>query len=167
LKRGIWTNDVGVINEYVEDLMASDPDMDESLAWAEAESSVADDLDSAKVDLRVPVGDLIVIADLGLWNGRVSGYKVIPNATLADAISVCEGDIIDWYVEDGEMKIDDIHHDGVNHYVFRAWKDGVTDWRKGLTEHLVRHGITDKATLDVETRPLGADVAKVYGWEED
>ena len=166
MKNMIWSNNPYVMGGYVDDLMAEDPTMDNDLAWATANSVSEDDLYSAKLDLSIPLGDLIVIADLGLWNGRKKAYKVIPNATLADAITVAEGDYIDWYVEDGEMKIDDVHHDGTNHYLFRTWKDGVDEFHKGLTLTLIDHGFTDKKDLDVDTRPLGADVANVYGWEE-
>ena len=166
MKNMIWSNNACVMGGYVEDLMADDPNMDNDLAWATANSVSEDELWSAKLDLGVPLGDLIVIADLGLWNGRRKAVKVIPNATIADAVGVCVGDYIDWYVEDGEMRIEDVHHDGTNRYLFRTWKDGVSDLKKGVTLELIKRGFDDKKTLDTYTRPLGPDVSNVYGWEE-
>lgn len=167
MKNMIWSNNAYEMGEIVKDLMENDPEMDDTLAWATANSVSEDDLWNAKLDLDSYVGDLIVIADLGLWNGRRRAVKVIPNAKLSDAVNVCERDYTDWYVEDGEMKIDDVHHDGTNHYLFRAWKDGVNDdFRRGLALHLFANGFTDAKTLDVDTRPLGKDVADAMGWEE-
>lgn len=166
MKKMIWSNNAYVMKGICDDLMVNDSEMDDYLAWATAESVSDDDLWSAKHDLKVKIGDLIVIADLGLWDGRRKAVRVIPNATLADAMGVVEGEYIDWYVEDGEMKIDAVHHDGTNHYLFRTWKDETNDWKKGLTLHLINHGFDDRETLDVDTRPLGPDVKKAFAWED-
>ena len=166
MKDMIWSNGYDAIKEIADDLRCENPEMSEDEAWSCACELNDDYLSDERANLNVRIGDLIVIADLGLWNGRRKAYKVIPNATLADAISVAECDFIDWYVEDGEMKIDDVHHDGTNHYLFRTWKDGIKEFHKGLTLHLIANGFDGKEDLDVDTRPLGADVANVYGWEE-
>ena len=65
--------------------------------------------------------DILCIASLGLWNGRVYGYKVIRHSIL----DIIQGDYVDIYLEDGDIHMDDTHHDGSNHYVFREIKDNV------------------------------------------
>ena len=165
MKHMIWSNDVDEISAIAEDLRANDPDLSEDDAWVAASDINSDYLSDELANLKVPVGDILVIADLGLWNGRVKAHKTI-RSTLANAYDVVCGDYIDWYVEDGEMKIDDTHHDGTNHYLFRAWKDGVDEFHRGLLIDLISNGFDSKKDLDVYTRPLGPDVAKVYGWEE-
>ena len=165
MKHMIWSNSPDEISAIAEDLRNENPDLSESAAWEEAADTNSGYLDDELAALAVPVGEILVLGDLGLWNGRKKVFKVI-RSKLSNAYDVTCGDYIDWYVEDGEMKIDDTHHDGTNHYLFRAWKDGVDETKKGLLLHLLSNGFDDKKTLDVYTRPLGPDVAKVCGWEE-
>ena len=54
----------------------------------------------------------IVLADLGLWNGRFDGGKIITG--LWNAISECFEDYNEIYEERGRLKITAHHHDGTN-----------------------------------------------------
>lgn len=59
-----------------------------------------------------------VKADLGLWYGRREGTRICEGF---EAISVCimNGDYIRIYEERGTLKIDELHHDGTNHYTIK------------------------------------------------
>ena len=59
----------------------------------------------------------IVLADIGLWNGRFDGGKVIQG--LWKAISECFEDYNEIYQEDMLLKVKAIHHDGTNHFQIR------------------------------------------------
>lgn len=123
-------------------------------------------LDDEKVNLNIPVGgDILVIADLGLWNGRHSGYRVIQNATLANCLDY-RCDSAEWYVtRNGEFMSRQIHHDGTNYYTYRKWKIGISDESKwSLLDHIY-NGTATRTEIDRATDRLGFDVAKVYGWE--
>ena len=57
------------------------------------------------------------------------GYKEIPSGNIRDCLySERDMDYSTWYVDkNGDFRCDAIHHDGTNHYLYRAYKDGVSD----------------------------------------
>ena len=67
----------------------------------------------------LPFGDYIAIGSLGLWNGRVSGYKEFQSA---DEMFYSDGYDVCWYVENGNLKATEYHHDGSNYLIYRKWK---------------------------------------------
>ena len=56
----------------------------------------------------------VVLADLGLWNGRAEGGKIIKG--LWNAISKCFEDYNHIYEYRRRLYVDAIHHDGTNHF---------------------------------------------------
>ena len=56
----------------------------------------------------------VVLADLGLWNGRAEGGKIIKG--LWNAISKCFEDYNHIYEYRRRLCVDAIHHDGTNHF---------------------------------------------------
>mgnify|MGYP000754919315 FL=1 len=70
-----------------------------------------------------------------------------------------------WYVDkNGDFRCDAIHHDGTNHYLYRAYKDSVSDTQiENLKEKLYR-GIATRADITRVTRRLGDEIAHVYGF---
>lgn len=56
----------------------------------------------------------IVLVNLGLWNGRFDGGKIING--LWNAISECFEDYNEIYEEGGKLKIVAHHHDGTNYF---------------------------------------------------
>lgn len=68
---------------------------------------------------------LLIISDLGLWRGRFPGYKDVDSGKLTDCFACTRGEIVEWYVDMyGNLRCDDTHHDGTNHYLVRVWKNG-------------------------------------------
>lgn len=73
-------------------------------------------------DLKINIGSYgednqyLIIADLGLWNGRQAGGKIIKG--LYNSISKTLEDYNKIYEERrGVLKIRASHHDGTNHYI--------------------------------------------------
>ena len=58
--------------------------------------------------------EYIVLADLGLWNGRFDGGKIITG--LWNAISKCFEDYNEIYEEKGRLKVTAHHHDVTNYF---------------------------------------------------
>lgn len=56
----------------------------------------------------------VILADLGLWNGRAEGGKIING--LWNAISKCFEDYNHIYEYRRRLCVDAIHHDGTNHF---------------------------------------------------
>ena len=89
-------------------------------------SILENSLEKIKVD-----EDIVVIADLGLWNGRTFGYKILSN----NPIDILKG--LDYHDfpeiemnENNEIFAIDRHHDGTNYYRFRVWKKGISESAK-------------------------------------
>lgn len=67
---------------------------------------------------------IICIADLGLWNGRRSAYKIC-NRLFSECLTVGNHDYNHLYYDGYNVRKTSIHHDGTNHYLFREIKPGV------------------------------------------
>lgn len=74
--------------------------------------------------------DIIIIADLGLWNGKRQGYRREKN-NLSNVLNTSwVGDYIEVYYDGYNIKAIDCHHDGCNRYLFRKWKTGLSERQK-------------------------------------
>lgn len=110
--------------------------------------------------------EIIAIADLGLWNGRRMGYK-----EMGDNVNVClESQVrgmseIEVYVEGEDLKTEETHHDGTNHYTFREFKSDISDEDKEDFEAMLYNGTATQEDIDKYTMPMGHYAAEVFGWE--
>lgn len=108
---------------------------------------------------------IIVIADLGRWNGRVSGYKEIMSGNIQDCLS-SDTDYSTWYVDkDGDLRCEAIHHDGTNHYLYRTYKDTATEDDIEDLKDKIYCGRYSRKDIEAVTERLGDEIGKVYGWE--
>ena len=158
-KKIIWTNNIDIAN-WAEDIKEWYPDEDltESEMWNIAYENNMDNLEAEKANLNKELGtSLVMIADLGLWNGRRRGWKHINGTNLNDIFQGTCGDFVEWYVEDGDIKCDDIHHDGTNHYTYRAIKEDISEWE---FDEMMYEG----KDIDELTVKLGNYVSEIYGW---
>lgn len=117
------------------------------------------------VELDGGYGCMIVIADLGLWDGRHKGYRMIAGLTVNVALGVFQGDSykLVYDSDTDDVKGVDSHHDGTNYYTFREVRKG-----KDISE-LQDLIYSEKATqedIDKYTKPLGKYVRRVYGWKK-
>lgn len=108
--------------------------------------------------------EIIVVADLGLWNGRYSGYKMIESRNVRDCLySAC--DYNEWYVDRlGDLRCTAIHHDGRNHYLYRTFKAAATDRDVDRLKSLVYSGRATRQDITRVTERLGDAIGAVYGW---
>lgn len=123
-------------------------------------------LDDARMNLDIPVSEeIIVLGDLGLWNGRKSGYKEIHGHSIKDCLHT-DTDYATWYLDDrGDLCCEAIHHDGTNHYLYRVFKPDVSDTRKENFLEKVLRGTVTRADITRTTQRLGDKIAEVYGWK--
>ena len=56
------------------------------------------------------------------------------------------------------------HHDGTNHYLYRVYKDNVSESQKDRLKEKLYEGTATRADIVRITRRLGDDIGKVYGW---
>lgn len=105
-------------------------------------------------------GRILIIADLGLWNGRRQGYKILGRR--ASDILSSDADYVEWYGDCYNIKATATHHDGTNYYEYRVIRE---DRNIDNLLNAIYNGeeITRKK-LNYYTKSLYSDVAKVYGW---
>ena len=103
MKHIIWSNINLDIDDWRDDILEEHPDYSEDECYRVMVELNDMYLDDERLNLNKVVGPILVIADLGRWNGRFSGYKEIPSGNIADCL-YCECDYMEWYVEDGDMR---------------------------------------------------------------
>ena len=137
-------------------------DQREMLMYERNSEYLEDERINLNIQLAMPI---LVIGDIGRWNGRVMGYKEIPSGNVRDCL-YSDTDYSTWYVDKlGDLRCDAIHHDGANHYLYRAYKDGVTQAQIDRLKEKIYEGTAARSDITRITRRLGDDIAKVYGWE--
>ena len=117
-----------------------------------------DELDNLDQELE---GRIIAIADLGLWTGRVSGYK-IGGTNLNEVMKIDNHDYIKVYSDGFNIRKESSHHDGTNRMLFRMVRenrniDHFTD--------MVYNGKTiSKSVLNYYTKSIEKNIRNIYGW---
>lgn len=125
-----------------------------------------DYLDDERMNLDVQLSQpIIAIADLGLWYGRKSGYRVIDSGNIKDCL-YSDTDFTEWYVDKyGDLRADAAHHDGINHYLYRVFKDSATESQIENLKYKLYEGKATRADITRITRRLGDEIAAVYGFD--
>lgn len=163
-KHMIWSNTDLDLKDW-EELRKEYPDYDERQLTEKMYEIAGDYLDDERANLSIQCGtDIIVFGDIGRWDGRVQGYKIIESGKLSDCLSA-DCDYAEWYVDrEGELRSRQIHHDGTNYLYYRKFKDGLSyDDRDNFLDKFCS-GKATQAEIDRVTEKLGETVGKVYGW---
>lgn len=152
--------------EYLEaNELDLDPD-DEQAIYEWMVETNGEYLSDERMNLDIQLSQsIIVIGDLGRWNGRVMGYKVIDSGNIKDCL-YSDTDFTEWYVDRyGDLRADAIHHDGTNHYLYRVFKEGVTDSQIERLQDKIYMGKATRADITRVTKRLGDEIGRVYGWD--
>ena len=168
----IWSNANLDIDDWREDMRQqlqengyAPDEITEDRLYAEMLDTNASYLDDERINLNIQEAQpIIVIADLGRWNGRFQGYKMIDSGNIKDCL-YSDTDYTEWYVDKlGDLRADAAHHDGTNHYLYRAFKDGTTPEQIENLQEKIYSGKATRADITRVTKRLGDDIAKVYGF---
>lgn len=117
--------------------------------------------DDERHNLNITLSNnIIVIADLGLWNGRRSGYKMLGN-NINNVLNCSCGDFYEVYCDRYNVCATDSHHDGTNYYTFREVKEGVNI---ETLQNKIYNGTFTKNDISRYTRSIRPQVANVFGW---
>lgn len=144
---------------YYNDIAEEDYDYF-SFVESELEARYSDEKDN----LSMPCGQIIAIADLGTWKGRISAYKLSNKHNLNAIFAMLgDGDDVEIYVEGNDVKATVIHHDGVNYITFREVRDGRNI--KKLTNKIYYQEPISRQMISAYTKCLGDKVKQVYGWK--
>ena len=163
----IWGDIDLDFEDWQEDLEVDYPELSEEERYQLMYEINAEYLDDARENLDIQLSQpILVVGDLGLWHGRVSGYREIESGNIKDCLySGRDIDMCEWYVDkNGDLRADAVHHDGTNHYLYRVYKDNATENQiDNLKEKLYR-GVATRADITRITRRLGDEIANVYGF---
>ena len=102
-----------------------------SYDWEEEDGCTVEDmLEDLRMSLNIEVkSEIVGYAELGLWDGIHRHMFCTGYVNMRNLIGEAEYGT-SYYLEGEDFKMKYAHHDGNNVYVFRIWKDGVTEEQK-------------------------------------
>lgn len=155
-----WANGY---KEYLEMNGVEDKDLDDEHAIYEWMCETNDYyLDDERCNLNIKVdGRILVIGDLGRWNGRANGYKIIDSCNIRD-ILYSDCDYVEWYGDGYNVRAEGHHHDGTNYYMYRVIREDRNI--DNLLNDICNGKEITRKKLNYYTKSLYKDVANVYGW---
>ncbi|MEG1926654.1 MAG: hypothetical protein RR415_13010 [Ruthenibacterium sp.] len=162
----IWGNMNLDLDDWRDDLLNEYPELDDDKLYEKMVDVNAERLDDERLNLDIQLPQsIILIADIGRWNGRFSGYKVIESGNIRDCL-YSDTDMSEWYVDElGDLRADCVHHDGHNHYLYRAFRDDVSDAQVEHFKDKIYSGNVTRADITRVTRRIGDVIANVYGFQ--
>ena len=138
-----------------------DPDdEDDIFDWATETNNQYLDDERMNLDYEVD-GRILVIADIGRWNGRFSGYKIIDSCNIND-ILYSECDYMEWYGDGYNIRSTGHHHDGTNYCLYRIIREDRNI--DNLLSAIYNGEEITSSKLNYYTKSLYKDVAKIYSW---
>lgn len=136
-------------------------DICDSYVWDYISELEQDDFDMFKNSLegfdKTLDGELIMIADIGTWKGRVSGYSCLCN--IADMIKTF-GDENEVFVEDGDLHVHSSDHDGSTSSVVRMIKPGRNS---DILRAKIYNQNAEQSYIDNFTKKLGIKALEFWG----
>lgn len=122
-----------------------------------------DEIDS--LDYPLPT-EIIIIGSLNLWDGKIPcAYKETKYRNLKDCLRFEDGcEYAEWYVDNkNNLHARQTHYDGTNHYLYRMWKEGLSDVQKeNFLNKIYTRQVTNK-DITRYTKSLGKIVCNIYG----
>ncbi len=165
-KHVIWSNYSLDYKDWRDDMETEYPDKTEDERIQLMYDINSNYLDDERTNLSVQLSrPILVVADLGRWDGRYFGYKEIESGNIRDCL-YSDTDYSTWFVDKlGDLRCDAIHHDGTNHYLYRTYKDGVSDDQIDRLKDKIYEGKATRNDITRLTRRLGDEIANVYGFD--
>lgn len=157
--------DCKIEDELIEDIkqnfeLEGIEDVDEEMIQEEAyflKDVYFEDLQKEIKDFKL--NDVLCLANLGLWNGRKPGYKVVDGSILNQG--VFSDSYYSIFLEDNDLRAVDPHHDGTNYYIFREIKDNVNI--DNLLNDIYSGKEISKQKLSYYTKSIYPAFAELYG----
>lgn len=161
----IWSNYDLDYEDWRDVLEAEYPELSEderiSLMYEINQSYLDDERTNLNIQLSQPI---LLIADIGRWDGRYSGYGEIKSGKICDCLHT-DMDYATWYVDKlGDLRCDAVHHDGTNHYLYRVYKSGLRESQIDLLKEKLYEGTATRSDITRITSRLGDEISRVYGF---
>ncbi len=165
-KHIIWSNIDLNLDDWRDDLLEAYPDATDNELFQLMYEQNAEHLSDERANLNIQLSEpILVIADIGRWNGRFNGYGEIQSGNIRDCLyTSC--DYCEWYVDkNGDLRANAHHHDGTNRYLYRGYKDTATSAQIGNLKEKIYTGKATRADITRITRRLGDEISAVYGFQ--
>ena len=162
----IWQNYSLDYEDWKEDLEDLYGEMKESQGYETMCELNREYLEDERVNLNKTLDrNILVIADLGLWDGRHSAYKEIGN-NIKDCLYDSDANYARWFVDkQGDFRAECSHHDGTNKYLYRTYKTTASDAQIENLKRKIYKGTVQRKDITRVTDSVGKIVACVYGWK--
>lgn len=118
-------------------------------------------LDDERLNLDKKIdGRILILGDVGRWNGRFNGYKILDNNISSILYTDC--DYCEWYSDGYNIKFKGMHHDGVNYHLYRVIREDRNI--ENLLNDIYDGKEISRKKLNYYTKSLHSYIAEVYGW---
>lgn len=160
----IWSSDCD-LSDWLDDLRTAYPDKTESELAEIMYETNREYLEDERMNLNITLPEQIVcIADLGLWDGRRHGYRVLRSGNISECL-YSEYDAT-WYVDRfRNLWCEERHHDGTNRLLYRMWKTGISECAKSRFLLKILEGTLTADDISRYTKRIGDPICELYGWE--
>lgn len=154
MKNIIWSNEYDRLQQEVEFLRHEEDykGLSEEELREEVDFNFECYLEDTRALTNKNVGRIIAIADLGLWDGRVMGYKLLGSKLSEVFYSDC--DYATWGTDSYDFVGREIHHDGTNHYTYRVLKEELSDTQVDNFLDKIYNGKATKRDITRYTKSL-------------
>ena len=162
MKRTIWQNIDLMIEDWKDFLEESFPTVtDEYEQLNLIQELNSEYLWDERANLNKKIdGRILVIGNIGRWNGRFNGYKILDNNI--SSIFETDCDYCEWYSDGYNIKFTGCHHDGKNYYTYRVIREDRNI--NNLLNDIYDGKEISRKKLNYYTKSLYPYVAEVYGW---
>ena len=133
--------------------------------WYDQNERDWDDIES-EVKYHDERGSYLIIASLGLWNGRFDGGKII-NGYLNRVIRACFEDYNKVYWQDKNLKVEATHHDGTNYFIIKKLTDRGIEFYNNHCYDYDDRTMHQKLFKDAHYSHSVDFFARIYGWVKD
>lgn len=156
-KHIIWQSDFNVedFRDYLEEYHPEiEDDYEQFLCVAQLVDVYMDD---ERMNLDIPC-DIIALADLGRWNGRFKGFKLLNNI---NEIFDTDREMACFFVEGRHLQAILSDHDGTTYITYLEIKRDAPD---SFRDQLKYGNYPTPSQIRRYCRALGRTVRNVYGW---
>mgnify|MGYP003181194619 CR=1 FL=1 len=137
----IWSDIHLDLDDWRDFLMENYPELPEDKLYEKMHELNAEYLDDERRNLDIQFSQpILVIGDLGFWNGRAQGYKMIKSGNIRDCL-YSDTDMTEWYVDkNGDLRADAIRHESLSVPRVQKWHFRDADGQS-VRENLPRAGV--------------------------
>lgn len=164
-EKTIWSNYYDAVESYEREIRTEHPEMLEEEVRFRTEEMMLDVLEDERLNLNIPLQNgVIIIAELGFWDGTRNAYREIAAQTIGDCLCVHE-DFCRWYIDENEdLRCNATHYDGTNHYLYREWRSNLSHRAKETFRKKIVQGDVTEREIKAYTRKIGDKICNVCGW---